>query len=225
MKSFRSVLPARPDPEPGREIRIFESETAELLEAPQPIQTRIMLFVLTGLFASLVLVAGTMRIDRVVTSSAGQIVTVEPTTVLGALDQSIIKTLDVREGQRVTKGQLLATLDPTFTTADVGALKAQVANLSAQIARAQAELAQKPFVTPPPTDKVTASYYAMQTEYHTQRKAQFDAQIRSYNEQIAQHKATLAKYQNDMARYGERARISKQIEDCLLYTSPSPRDS
>ena len=146
-------------------------------------------------------------------SSAGQIVTVEPTIVLGALDQSIIKTLDVREGQRVQKGQLLATLDPTFTTADVGALKSQVANLTAQIARAQAELAQKPFVLPPPTDKVAASFFAMQNEYYTQRKAQYDAQVRSYNEQIGQYKATIGKYQADMAKYGDRARISKQIEE------------
>jgi HlyD family secretion protein len=213
MKSFRSARPASLDPRPDREIRIFESETAEILEAPQPIQTRIMLFVLTGLFVSMLLVALTMRIDRVVSSSAGQVVTVEPTVVLGALDQSIIKTIEVREGQRVQKGQMLATLDPTFTTADVGALKAQVANLTAQIARAHAELAQKPFDIPPPTDKVTAGYYAMQADYYRQRKAQYDAQVRSYNEQVAQYKATMGKYQTDMAKYGDRARISKQIED------------
>src|SRR6202035_5784598 len=185
------------------EIRIFESETAEILEAPQPIQSRIMLFVLTGLFVSLLLVTLTMRVDRVVSSSGGQMVTVEPTIVLGALDQSIIKTLDVREGQRVEKGQQLATLDPTFTSADVGALRAQVANLTAQIARAQAELAQKPFVLPPPTDKVTASYFALQNEYYTQRNAQYDAQVRSYNEQIGQYKATIGKYQADMTKYGD----------------------
>jgi HlyD family secretion protein len=213
MKSFLSVRPAQPDLSPGREIRIFESETAEILEAPQPIQSRIMLFVLTGLFVSLLLVTLTMRVDRVVSSAGGQIVTVEPTIVLGALDQSIIKTLDVREGQHVEKGQVLATLDPTITTADVGALKSQVANLTAQIARAQAELAQKPFVVPPPTDRVSASFYAMQSEYYTQRKAQYDAQVRSYNEQIAQYKATVGKYQGDMAKYGDRARISKQIEE------------
>ncbi len=213
MKSFLSVRPAQPDLNPGREIRIFESETAEILEAPQPIQSRIMLFVLTGLFVSLLLVTLTMRVDRVVSSAGGQIVTVEPTIVLGALDQSIIKTLDVREGQHVEKGQVLATLDPTITTADVGALKSQVANLTAQIARAQAELAQKPFVVPPPTDRVSASFYAMQSEYYTQRRAQYDAQVRSYNEQIAQYKATVGKYQGDMAKYGDRARISKQIEE------------
>ena len=37
--------------------------------------------------------------------------------VYQALDPSIIRSLDVKEGQRVGKGQLLATLDPTFVTA------------------------------------------------------------------------------------------------------------
>ena len=78
-----------------------------------------------------------MRVDRVVTSSAGQIVTTEPTIVLQALDPSIIKTIDVQEGERVKRGQLLATLDPTFAAADVGAAQSQVASLNAQIARAR----------------------------------------------------------------------------------------
>src|SRR6202043_2451002 len=56
-------------------------------------------------------------------------------------------------------------------------------------------------------------YVTMQREYYLQRKAQFDAQMRGYNEQIAQTRATIAKYQNDQARYGERAKISKQIEE------------
>jgi HlyD family secretion protein len=62
-----------------------------------------------------------MRLDRVVTTSAGQIVTTDPAIVLQALDASIITSLDVQEGERVERGQLLATLDPTFAAADVSA--------------------------------------------------------------------------------------------------------
>jgi hemolysin D len=217
MKSFLSVRPTSPDPNavarPGREIRIFESETAEILEGPDPRQARITLFAVSGLLVSLILVALCMRVDRVVSSSAGQIVTVEPTIVLGALDQSIIKTLQVREGERVTKGQVLATLDPTFTTADVGALRAQITSLNAQIARCEAELAQKPFEMVAPNDPASAPYVALQRAYYQQRKGQFDAQLRSYNEQMAQYKATMVKFQNDQARYADRAKISKEIED------------
>jgi len=213
MKSFRSSQPiGRELATPGREVRVFQSETAEILEAAQPSQALLLAFILTGVFASLLLIAVCMRIDRVISSTAGEIVTVDPTVVLGALDQSIIKTIDVSEGQKVEKGQVLATLDPTFTTADVGALKAQVASLDAQIARCKAELAQKPFDLTPASDTVANGYIATQREYYLQRKAQFDAQLHTYNDQIAQYKATIAKYQTDEARYGDRAKISAEIE-------------
>jgi len=213
MKLFRFAPPARLETEPGRQVRIFQSETAEILEAPEPIQAHITLVVLAGMFVALILIAACMRVDRVISSSSGRIVTIEPTVVLGALDQSIIKTIDVQEGQKVVKGQLLATLDPTFTTADVGALKSQVANLNAQIARCQAELAQKPFDMAPTTDPMANTYISAQREYYLERKAQYDAQIRSYNDQIAQYQSTITKYKTDQARYGDRARISKEIED------------
>jgi len=165
------------------------------------------------MFAVLLIVAITMRVDRVVTSTYGQIASVDPTIVLQALDQSIIKSLNVKEGERVKEGQVLATLDPTFTSADVGALKAQLANLDAQIARAKAELAQKPFDYPVNPDPGLAAYGALQREYYAQRKAQFDAQVRAYDEQIGQYKTTIAKYRNDEQRFADRARISKEIED------------
>ena len=212
MKLFHSVRPAQLELVPAREVRVFQSETAEILEGPEPLKAHLTVVILAGMFASLLLVVACMRVDRVISSLSGEIVTVEPTVVLGALDQSIIKTIDVSEGQKVMKGDLLATLDPTFTRADVGALKSQVANLNAQIARCQAELAQKPFDMPLQTDPVANTYISAQREYYLQRKAQFDAQVHSYNDQIAQYKSTIVKYQTDEARYGDRAKISQEIE-------------
>jgi HlyD family secretion protein len=212
MKLFRSAQPAQLELASTRDVRVFQSETAEILEGPEPIQTHLTVLCLAGMFVALVVITACMRVDRVVSSTSGQIVTVEPTVVLGALDQSIIKTIDVGEGQIVKKGQVLATLDPTFTRADVGALKAQVASLDAQIARCQAELAQKPFDMPLQNDPIANTYISAQRDYYQQRKAQFDAQIRSYNEQIAQLKSTIVKYQSDMARYGDRQKISQEIE-------------
>ena len=80
------------------------------------------------------------RIDRVVTSNAGKLVSLQSVNVFQALDPSIIKSIDVREGDEVQTGQLLATLDPTFAAADVKQLKQQIASLQAQIARDEAQL-------------------------------------------------------------------------------------
>jgi HlyD family secretion protein len=211
MKSFRSGL-ASHNATPDKVIRLFQSETSEILATPEPRRVRATLFVLVTMIVGLLVVATFTRLDRVV-DTKGQIVTTEPTIVVQALDPSIIKTLDVHDGQRVKAGDVLATLDPTFAAADVTAANLQLASLNAQIARCEAELAQRPFDQPSSPDPAAARYEELQKAYYVQRKAQFDAQMHSYDEQMAQTKATIAKLQNDQARYGDRAKLAKEVED------------
>jgi hemolysin D len=211
MRSFRSDQ-LRSNTPPDRIVRLFQSETAEIVEAPEPFGVRATLYVVAAFFVALIVVALVTRLDRVVTSSAGRIVTTQPTVVLQALDPSLIKTIEVREGQRVKAGEVLATLDPTFAAADVGALQQQVASLDAQIARCEAELAHRPYDPPPAADPTTDRYVQLQRSYFVQRKAQFDAQTRSYDEQIAQVTATIAKLENNQARYNDRAKLAKEVE-------------
>jgi hemolysin D len=195
---------------------MFQSEAAEIQEAPGPVRKQKAVLLLAGLLASLIAVAVSFRVDRVVTSIFGQIVTVEPTTVLQPLDQSIIKTIDVQEGDRVEKGQLLAMLDPTFATADVNALRLQLASLDAQIARCEAELAQRPFTFMPGEDPGAAKYALLQRSLYEQRKAQYEAQVNDLFAQIAQAWATLKKVQQDQARYADREQLAQEIEDMRL---------
>jgi hemolysin D len=211
MKSFRSRA-RRSNAGPDQLVRLFQSETAEILESPEPLGVRATVYVLTAFIVALFGVAFFVRLDRVVYST-GMIVTTQPTLVIQALDPSIIKTIDVREGERVNAGEVLATLDPTFASADVSALKSQVASLDAQIARAEAELAKKPYLPPPSMDPAASQYGELQKSYFQQRKGQFDAQLHAYDEQIAQLKTTLAKLENDQARYGDRAKLAKEVED------------
>jgi len=202
----------RREPSTDALIRIFESETAEIREDPEPARLRFTLHALAGLFASLLAVSVVMPMNRVVTSVAGEMVTTEPTIVLQALDPSIIKTLDIQEGELVKRGRLLATLDPTFTTADVSALTLQIASFDAQIARTEAELAHRDFDPPVGTTPQDA-YAALQKAYYVQRKGQFDAQLQAYDEQIAQNRATIRKLEADLAHYDNRVKINQQIED------------
>jgi hemolysin D len=211
MGLFRFAPAPRRNSSPETLIRIFQSETGEVREDPEPAQLRLTLHALAGLLAAMLAVTAFMQMNRVVTTSAGQIVTTEPAIVLQALDASIIKSLDVREGDRVKRGQLLATLDPTFAAADVSAASLQIASLEAQIARAEAELAHRDF-DPPSGTTPDAAYMALQRGYYAQRKGQFEAQLRAYDEQISQNKATIRKLKDDLAHYDGRVKISQEIE-------------
>jgi HlyD family secretion protein len=154
-----------------------------------------------------------LRVDRVVTSTAGQIVTKEPETVFQALDPSIIKSIDVKEGQRVAKGQLLATLDPTFAAATVNQLKAQIDSLKTQIVRDQAELAGGDLVFPPSREPSSGKYQKVQKELFDQQMANYKAQVQSFDQKIAMTDVTVKKYKADEGRYKDEGNIAKQVED------------
>jgi hemolysin D len=212
MRLFRSAPQPPSDGAHGKTIRLFQSETAEILEAPEPAGLRGTTYVAAALVIALVVLAALTRLDRVIESAGGEIVSITPTEVLQSLDPALIRTINVRVGDRVKAGDVLATLDPTFATADVDALRLQVANYDAQIARAEAELAGQTYAPPPAVDAAAARYGELQQALFAQRKSHYDEQMRAYNSQIAQYRATLAKLKNNEARYADRMALAREVE-------------
>jgi membrane fusion protein, hemolysin D len=228
MKSFLSAVdrprsePIAYEPTADDIARIFQSETGEIRTLAGPVRSRRAVLLLAAMLVSLVAIIGSFKLDRVVTSIFGQIVTIEPTTVLQPFDLSIIKSINVREGERVKKGQLVATLDPTIAASSVDALRLQIASLDPEIARCEAELARRPFVYVPGHGSGEARYAALQHGYYLQRKAQYDAQLRSYDAQIAQYQATIKELANDAQRYDDRTRLNQQIQNMQAGLLHSP---
>jgi HlyD family secretion protein len=194
-------------------IKQFQSETDAIREQPEPVWARMTVFLLGGMLASLLVVSFVTSMDRVVVSQAGKIVPLRAVNVYQALDASIIKTIDVREGDRVEAGQQLATLDPTFAAADVQQLKQQTASLEAQIARDEAELAGKPLVFAETSEGEKQKYQALQLAFYEQRMAQYKEQVNSFEAKSKQLQATLAKLKTDVGTYLNREKIALKIED------------
>ncbi len=193
-------------------IRSFQSEIAAIRETPEPFSIRMTMHVMTGMVLVFVALIVFMKLDRVITSSAGKVVLTAPRNVFQALDPSIIKSIDVHPGDLVHKGQVLATLDPTFAAADVTQFQQQVSSLNAQILRDEAELSGAPLEFPPTRDPTQAHYNDIQKALYTQRFAQYRAQIDSFAEKEKLAEATLAKTKGDIARYKERLDIAAQVE-------------
>ncbi|MCK1368323.1 HlyD family type I secretion periplasmic adaptor subunit [Bradyrhizobium sp. 62] len=193
-------------------VRQFQSETDAIREAPDPLVVRATLWVLVAFLLSLVGIMCLTRLDRVVSSVGGKVVPLDQINVLQALDPSIIKTIDVREGEQVQAGQQLATLDSTFASADVTQYKQQVASLEAQVSRDKAELSNTPLVFPDRQDPEFRSYAALQKALYQQRKAQYAAQVTSFDSKISQTEATIQKLQKDDERYAQRDEVLQKIE-------------
>ena len=193
-------------------VRQFQSETDAIREAKDPLVTRVTIYVLTGFMVALVALMVLTKLDRIVSSQGGKIVPVGLVSVLQARDPSIIKTIDVHEGDQVKAGQLLATLDSTLTSADVNQFKLQMASLEAQVARDEAELKKVPLVFSENPDKDFQKYAALQKALFDQRAAQYAAQINSFDSKIKQTQATIEKLRGDDERYRQRDEVAQKIE-------------
>ena len=141
------------------------------------------------------------------------IVSIDEPEVFQALDASIIKSINVREGQTVEAGEVLATLDPTFAAADVDQLKQQIASLKAEIVRATAEQRRQPLTFDTASSPDMVPYAKLQRSLYDQRAAALDAQLKSFDEKIKEAQATVAKYKQDEFRYADHDKIAQQIEE------------
>ncbi len=190
-----------------RLIARFHTETEALSQEKEPVAARFTLFIVTGAILLGFILAGLVSIDRVVTGT-GQLVTHEPTVVVQSLNRAIIKSINVKAGDRVKAGELLATLDSTFAAADAAQLDVQIESLDAEIARLQAERDNRPFAV----DGLSERYASLQQSLYAQRRAQRAEQLKSLEAKIAQVEATIVKYTAEQKRYGERAKVSSEIE-------------
>jgi HlyD family secretion protein len=195
-------------------VRRFQSEVASIREAPEPYAIRMTIHVLAAAILLAIVVSLFAKVDRIVTSESGKIVATVKSTVFQALDDnSIIKSLDVKEGDRVVKGQILARLDPTFSGADVQQLQDQIASLDAQIARAEGEQSGHEPDFSVGAGASNKQYVALQRRLYTQRVAQYQAQINSFDQKVSQTLATIKKAEDDETRLKQRDQIAKRVDD------------
>jgi hemolysin D len=206
-------------------VQQFHSESDALSEAPAPRLARATVFALGGLILSAIVLIFFTQMDRVVNSVGGKMVSTELVNVVQALDPSIIKSIDIREGDEVGPNQLLATLDPTFAAADVLQLKQQIASLEPQIARDTAQLEGRPLVFPKWSDPDLLRYAAIQRVYYDQQVAQYKAQLSSFDAKIRQTQAAIEKYRADEARYRSRGEVARKTEEMRTTLAERGADS
>lgn len=185
----------------------FQWPSTAIVNAPLPRSARGIVWVVTSMVIALIATMGLIPIDQVVTAR-GIVVSKSPTMLLQPLETAIVRSINVREGQHVQAGQLLATLDPTFASADFDALAAQVSSLQAEVARLEAEAADKPFVYSGNDPK-----WLLQASIYGHRKAQFDAKISNYQHKLDELAAVISRSQSDAKGYRERLGVAQDIEN------------
>jgi hemolysin D len=204
-KAISTVVEDRNDPTLPV-ILEFQMPSTTITTAPVPRSARGIVWVIASMFAAILLTMGLIKVDRVVTAQ-GLVVSQSATLVLQPLETSVVRSIDVHEGEPVQAGQVLARLDPTFAVADVGQYAAQVSTYQAQVSRLQAEANQQPF-----------SYsglnpdLALQAAIFAQRQAEYNFKIENYAQKINSLVATIARANSDAAGYRSRLEVATNVE-------------
>ncbi len=178
----------------------FRDNLDRIATEPVPAWLRRVSLTLALLLATLLALAGVTRID-VVVSGRGHLAADHPTAVLQPLQRALIRSILVRPGDVVRRGQVLATLDPAFAQADLTSLQAKQAALSAEVARLQAEAASTDYVPAGPVAEA-----ALQASLYDQRQREYRARLTSYDQATAHDAA------ERVTALGQRAALARQVE-------------
>ena len=191
------------------EALAFQPDAVAVAEGRPPFAARLALYVI---FAALVCGAAwawLSELDRVV-SARGMLMTVTPPIVVQPLETAIVRQVNVRPGDVVAKGAVLATLDPTFASADMGQLVARRRFLAAFVERLLAELDGKPL--PEITDAVTDPEERVRLTLFATRKQEFRAKVEANDLEVATLEEMLAANANEQTRLGGQFALAEEIE-------------
>ncbi len=184
----------------------FQSPSTAITNTPMPTFARMVSWIIFSLVVSCIVAAFLIEVDRVVTTP-GRVVARAATIVVQPLETAIIRSIEVREGESVHAGQVLAQLDPTFAAADLGALAAQVAAYQAQVSRLQAELNNRPFAYSGLDPNL-----ALQAAIFAQRQSEYNFKLENYQQKADSLASSLTRAKGDVSNYKDRLNYAKTVE-------------
>lgn len=187
------------------EVIEYLEPVEQVLVRPPPRLAGVTLYAITAFLIACLIAAALAEVDVVVTG-AGKLATSEPPVVIQPLERAIIKRLDVRAGDMVRRGQLLATLDATSSQAELDQLTAQGHALETQIARLEAELSGGAY-DPPEVDSDTL----LQRTLFLQRAEFTRARQDAFDQSIQRLEASLAAAESDAANLRGQVATAREV--------------
>ncbi len=187
-----------------RAILEFQSPTSALVAKPVPPAAHYATYVLASMLVLFLVVAGTVPIDRVVTAT-GKVEAVGSNLLIQPLETAIVRKINVQVGAHVHAGDLLAQLDPTFTTADAASLQQQTDSLQAEVDRLTAEANGREYSGP------ATAPGQLQTAIFHQRQAERFFKLENYRQKISSLASAIDKAKSDIVGYTDQLRIASDM--------------
>ncbi len=181
---------------------------AQAIELRGPARSsRVTLYALLALVLTAVVWASLSNIDKLVIGT-GRLITPLSNLVVQPLEPGILKSINVRVGQVVRKGEILATLDPTFATSDASQLASRGSTLLLQSQRLESEFVGKSMI-PKLGNGVQQQ---LQAKLLAERQSMYAARIRQFDESIQRLRAGLVTNKQDQTILARRMKSLQELE-------------
>ncbi len=165
-------------------------------------------YAIVSMMVSVVTIAALVHVDVIIQGS-GQLTMDAQPIVLQPLERAVIRSVSVKAGDIVHKGQSVAKLDSTFVEADVTALQNQMAALAGHVKRFEAEASGSAY--PSPADAVDTD--PMQLAIYRQRQEQFGSRLKAFDSEISRLEAISQSQNNDQHFLEQQLSIAQEVEN------------
>lgn len=180
-----SLVPTVPANNEGAVLprALIDYDFQTVVAAP-PRQRRV-LRLMAVLIVTLAIVLALGKVDIII-SADGKLVTNDSIIVVQPFETSIVQSIQVKVGQKVHEGDILATLDPTFARADESELSAKLSGLQALYNRLSAEIQGSVFApsTPDPDELTQMDIWHKRQEEYTAHVDSANRKVQELNSEI-----------------------------------------
>ena len=197
----------------AEEVDAFAPDYVQIEQEPVP---RLVKYSALGIAALLVctVVWASLAFTDMTVSGAGKVVTTAPNIVVQPFDNGIVRQVNVKTGQLVKRGELLATLDPTLTEADLKSTRGQMVSTDGQIARIRAELAAKApdrFSSDPAEEALQRQLFESRMAQYRSTLLSHDEEIRNLGEQVVSKRQEVKDIERQLVTLREITRVREEF--------------
>ncbi len=193
-----------------RTILEFQPDAVEIEHRSVPGGIRWTLYTVFALLASAIAWACWAEVDQIVVCPGKLVNTAQPVLIQTA-STAPIRTINAKFGEIVRAGDLLATLDPTFSDADVNQLQIKINALQAAIARLTAERDGQPFAEM--SDHASDRDWVMQEQAYLERQKEYTAKLEELEAEFRKFNVQKSNTQIELDTMRENVLIMKQLKE------------
>lgn len=187
-------------------FQLIEPDMEDFLTEAPPRWIRDTHYMAILLLFLLIITACLVRVDIVIVGT-GRLASDEPPIVVQPMQLSMIREIKVKAGDVVKKGDVLATLDATFTQADKSSLSAQHTSLKSEIARVEAEVNNTPLELAEDSPE-----NILQINLYRKRQSQYKAKLEEFDQRIERYKNDIRSLESNRVSLTNQLRVAKEAE-------------